>query len=55
MEGLTEGEGEKVRSFLARAKESGISVAESEDGFVEWTGSSTEDDVADVDEDENSI
>ena len=52
---LTEEEREKVRSFLARAKESGISVTESEDGFGEWTGSSTEDDVADVDEDEDSI
>ena len=55
MKELTEEEREKVRSFLARAKESGISVTESEDGFGEWTGSSAEDDVADVDEDEDSI
>ncbi|CAL6388755.1 unnamed protein product [Bathycoccus prasinos] len=55
MKELTEEEREKVRSFLARAKESGISVTESEDGFGEWTGSIAEDDVADVDEDEDSI
>ena len=51
----TEEEREKVRSFLARAKENGISVTESEDGFGDWTGSSGEDDDADADEDEDSV
>ena len=55
MRELTEEEREKVRSFLARAKENGISVTESEDGFGDWTGSSGEDDDADADEDEDSI